>query len=197
MSVKRGDIYYADLGYSFGSTIRGKRPVIVLQNDIANKYAPTVIVAPISSNFNNPKIPTQVKIEANQSGLKVDSVILLEQVRVIDKHKQLLDQKISSVDESFMVEVMDALKIAVAGDKFELSNDKTLNKKTLKSKDIKYDNSEKMYKSFYNLLENHTESIRNLEGKFDGSNSIKSKIKDWIFGGIIGALFSVILTLFL
>lgn len=87
MIVKRGDIFYADLSPVVGSEQGGIRPVLVVQNDVGNKYSPTVIAAAITSKINKAKLPTHIEIDALDYGLSKDSVILLEQVRTIDKQR--------------------------------------------------------------------------------------------------------------
>lgn len=86
MIVKRGDMYYADLSPVVGSEQGGVRPVLIVQNDIGNKYSPTVIAAAITSQINKAKMPTHIEISAENYGLAKDSVILLEQIRTIDKN---------------------------------------------------------------------------------------------------------------
>ena len=106
MNVKRGDIFYADLSPVIGSEQGGTRPVLVVQNDVGNKFSPTVIVAAITSQINKAKMPTHIEISANEFGLLKDSVILLEQIRTIDKKRlrekigKLSDDLISLVDEA-------------------------------------------------------------------------------------------------
>ena len=87
MIVKRGDVFYADLSPVVGSEQGGVRPVLVVQNDIGNKYSPTIIVAAITSQINKAKLPTHVEISAPEYGLPRDSVVLMEQVRTIDKKR--------------------------------------------------------------------------------------------------------------
>ena len=87
MVVKRGDIFYADLSPVIGSEQGGIRPVIIIQNDIGNRYSPTVIVAAITSQINKAKLPTHVEISSEEYGLNRDSVVLLEQVRTLDEKK--------------------------------------------------------------------------------------------------------------
>ena len=108
--VKRGDIYYADLSPVVGSEQGGVRPVLVVQNDIGNKYSPTVIAAAITSQINKAKMPTHIEISAEEYGLNKDSVILLEQVRTIDKRR--LREKIGHLDEELMFLVNDALSVS-------------------------------------------------------------------------------------
>ena len=110
MIVKRGDIFYADLSPVVGSEQGGTRPVLVVQNDVGNKYSPTVIAAAITSKINKAKLPTHIEIDAARYGLNKDSVILLEQVRTIDKKR--LREKIGRLDEVQMVKVNDALSIS-------------------------------------------------------------------------------------
>lgn len=85
MIVKRGDLYYADLSPVIGSEQGGVRPVLIIQNDVGNKYSPTVIVSAITSQINKAKLPTHIEINAQDFGLPKDSVVLLEQIRTIDK----------------------------------------------------------------------------------------------------------------
>ena len=87
MSVRRGDIFYADLSPVVGSEQGGTRPVIIIQNDIGNKYSPTVICAAITSQINKAKLPTHIEISADRYNLIKDSVILMEQIRTIDKKR--------------------------------------------------------------------------------------------------------------
>ncbi len=108
--VKRGDIFYADLSPVIGSEQGGIRPVLVVQNDVGNKYSPTVIAAAITSRINKAKLPTHIEIEAAEYGLQKDSVVLLEQIRTIDKKR--LREKIGRLDELQMVKVNDAISIS-------------------------------------------------------------------------------------
>lgn len=110
MIVKRGDIYYADLSPVVGSEQGGIRPVLVIQNDIGNKYSPTVIAAAITSQINKAKMPTHIELAAKDYGLNKDSVILLEQIRTIDKRR--LREKIGRIDDGLMVSVNNALSIS-------------------------------------------------------------------------------------
>ena len=110
MIVKRGDIYYADLSPVVGSEQGGIRPVFVIQNDIGNKYSPTVIAAAITSQINKAKMPTHIELAAKDYGLNKDSVILLEQIRTIDKRR--LREKIGRIDDGLMASVNNALSIS-------------------------------------------------------------------------------------
>ena len=110
MIVKRGDIFYADLSPVIGSEQGGIRPVLVVQNDVGNKYSPTVIAAAITSKINKAKLPTPIEIDAKEYGLSRDSVILLEQVRTIDK--QRLREKIGRLNEMEMDKVNEAISIS-------------------------------------------------------------------------------------
>lgn len=110
MIIKRGDIYYADLSPVIGSEQGGVRPVLIVQNDIGNKYSPTVIAAAITSQINKAKLPTHIEISALEYGLMKDSVILLEQIRTIDKKR--LREKIGHLDEELMEKVNEALSIS-------------------------------------------------------------------------------------
>lgn len=108
--VKRGDIYYADLSPVVGSEQGGIRPVLIIQNDVGNKYSPTVIAAAITSQINKAKMPTHIELPAKDYGLNKDSVVLLEQIRTIDKKR--LREKIGHLDSSLMTTVNDALSIS-------------------------------------------------------------------------------------
>jgi len=108
--VKRGDIYYADLSPVVGSEQGGVRPVLIIQNDIGNKYSPTVIAAAITSQINKAKMPTHIELSAEEYGLNKDSVVLLEQVRTIDKKR--LRERIGHIDAMLMEKVNDALHIS-------------------------------------------------------------------------------------
>lgn len=110
MIVKRGDIYYADLSPVVGSEQGGVRPVLIVQNDVGNKYSPTVIAAAITSQINKAKMPTHIELSAREYGLNKDSVILLEQIRTIDKKR--LREKIGCLDEGLMASVNGALSIS-------------------------------------------------------------------------------------
>ncbi len=110
MIVKRGDIYYADLSPVIGSEQGGVRPVLVVQNDVGNRYSPTVIAAAITSQINKAKMPTHIEIDAQDYGLARDSVVLLEQVRTIDKKR--LKEKIGHLDAFMMDRVNTALEIS-------------------------------------------------------------------------------------
>lgn len=109
--VKRGDIFYADLSPVIGSEQGGVRPVLVIQNDIGNKYSPTIIIAAITSQINKARLPTHIEINAPDFGLPKDSVVLLEQIRTIDKKR--LREKIGRFDEDMMKAVDDALRISL------------------------------------------------------------------------------------
>ena len=109
--IKRGELYYADLSPVVGSEQGGVRPVLVVQNDIGNKYSPTVIVAAVTSKINKAKLPTHIALSAYTYGLEKDSVILLEQIRTLDKSR--LKHKIGGISNSLMKEVDKALLISL------------------------------------------------------------------------------------
>ena len=108
--IRRGDIYYADLSPVIGSEQGGIRPVLIVQNDVGNKYSPTVIAAAITSQINKAKLPTHIELSAAEYGLSKDSVILMEQVRTIDKKR--LREKVGHLDKSLMFKVDEALTIS-------------------------------------------------------------------------------------
>lgn len=103
-------MFYADLSPVVGSEQGGVRPVLIIQNDIGNKFSPTVIIAAITSQINKAKLPTHVEIKAHEYGIQKDSVILLEQVRTIDKKR--LRERIGHLDDKLMEQVNDALSIS-------------------------------------------------------------------------------------
>ena len=110
MNVRRGDIYYADLSPVVGSEQGGLRPVLIVQNDVGNRYSPTVIAAAITSRTQKSKLPTHIDVYADKYGLAKDSVILLEQIRTIDKAR--LKEKMGHLDDNVMAEVNDAINIS-------------------------------------------------------------------------------------
>lgn len=111
MVVKRGDVYYANLSPVIGSEQGGHRPVLVIQNDVGNKYSPTIIVAAITSQISKAKLPTHVEVNAKNFSLEKDSVILLEQMRTIDKRR--LKEKITHLSEEIMDKVDEAIRISL------------------------------------------------------------------------------------
>ena len=110
MNIKRGDIYYADLSPVVGSEQGGIRPVLIVQNDVGNRYSPTVIAAAITSRQSKTKLPTHIPIEATGCGLTKDSVVLLEQIRTLDKRR--LKEKMGAVDHQSMKEINQALSVS-------------------------------------------------------------------------------------
>jgi mRNA interferase MazF len=108
--IKRGDIYYADLRPVIGSEQGGIRPVLIIQNDAGNKHSPTVICAAITSKMNKAKLPTHVELRCIDCSITRDSVILLEQIRTIDKKR--LREKVCHLDEKKLLEVDRALKVS-------------------------------------------------------------------------------------
>lgn len=109
--IRRGDVYYADLRPVVGSEQGGIRPVLIIQNDVGNKHSPTVICAAITSKMNKAKLPTHVELSARQCDMVKDSVILLEQLRTIDK--QRLREKICHIDGTLQEKVNEALRISL------------------------------------------------------------------------------------
>lgn len=110
MSVKRGDIFYADLSPVVGSEQGGLRPVLIIQNDVGNKYSPTVIAAAITSRLGKTRLPTHIDIYADKVGLAKDSVVLLEQVRTLDKRR--LKEKMGHLDDGVMTAVNNAIAVS-------------------------------------------------------------------------------------
>ena len=109
--IKRGELYYADLSPVVGSEQGGIRPVLVVQNDIGNKYSPTIIAAAVTSKLTKAKLPTHIELNAETYGLNKDSVLLLEQIRTIDKRR--LKERIGELPSAVMRRVDDALKISL------------------------------------------------------------------------------------
>jgi len=110
MYIKRGEIYYADLSPVIGSEQGGMRPVLIVQNDIGNKHSPTVIAAAITSQKEKSRLPTHISLNARDCGLAKDSVVLLEQVRTLDKKR--LKERMGELDNSSMGKVDNALSVS-------------------------------------------------------------------------------------
>ncbi len=111
MEISRGDIYYADLSPVVGSEQGGFRPVLVIQNDVGNKFSPTVIIAAITSQLSKAKLPTHIELKKEKYNLVKDSVVLLEQIRTLDKRR--LVNKVSSLDEIMMQQVDIAVMVSL------------------------------------------------------------------------------------
>ena len=111
MVIRRGDIFYADLRPVVGSEQGGVRPVLIIQNDVGNKYSPTIIVAAVTSQTGKAKLPTHVELQATQGGLSKNSVVLLEQLRTIDK--QRLKERIGSLSSEKLPVVDEALSVSL------------------------------------------------------------------------------------
>ena len=112
MNIKRGDIYYADLSPVIGSEQGGVRPVLIIQNDVGNKYSPTIIACAVTSRLTKAKLPTHIELKEGESGLKKESVALLEQLRTLDKRR--LKEKIGVLSDEKMEDVTRALCISLA-----------------------------------------------------------------------------------
>ena len=110
MNIKRGDIFYADLSPVVGSEQGGLRPVLIIQNDVGNRYSPTVIAAAITSRMGKNRLPTHIDIHADQVGLAKDSVVLLEQVRTLDKRR--LKERMGHLDDKTMQTVNSAIAVS-------------------------------------------------------------------------------------
>ena len=109
-AIKRGDIYYADLSPVVGSEQGGIRPVLIVQNDVGNRYSPTVIAAAITSKTDKNKMPTHIDVHADEYGLEKNSVILLEQIRTLDKKR--LREKMGHLDDDAMTQVNNAISVS-------------------------------------------------------------------------------------
>lgn len=110
MTVKRGDIFYADLSPVVGSEQGGVRPVLIVQNDVGNRYSPTVIAAAITSQKDKSKLPTHIELSPQSCGLSRDSIVLLEQVRTIDKRR--LKERMGKLDDNSMNQIDHALQVS-------------------------------------------------------------------------------------
>ncbi len=110
MTIRRGDLFYADLSPVVGSEQGGVRPILVIQNDVGNKFSPTVIAAAITSQLNKSKMPTHIELASENYGLSKNSVVLLEQVRTIDKRR--LKDKIGHIDDFTMEKINTAINIS-------------------------------------------------------------------------------------
>lgn len=115
MTIKRGELYYADLSPVVGSEQGGVRPVLVVQNDVGNKYSPTVIAAAVTSKINKAKLPTHIELPSDTYGLQKDSVILLEQIRTLDKRR--LKERIGELPVATMSRVDRAILISLGFEK--------------------------------------------------------------------------------
>ena len=120
LSVTRGDIYYADLSPVVGSEQGGIRPVLIVQNDIGNKFSPTVIAAAITSQRDKTKLPTHIQLHADETGLAKDSIVLLEQIRTLDKRR--LKERMGKLDDASMKQVNTALSISFGLDDIDSVN---------------------------------------------------------------------------
>ena len=108
--IKRGDIFYADLSPVVGSEQGGMRPVLIVQNDTGNKHSPTVIAAAITSQINKARLPTHIELGARSYGLSKDSVVLLEQIRTLDKKR--LKERMGQLDDKLMNQVDNAIAVS-------------------------------------------------------------------------------------
>lgn len=165
--IKRGDIYLADFEESDNAKFGGIRPVIIIQNDIINKFSPTVIVAPLTSCTYDRKLPTHVLVSKGH-GLPVDSLIILEQIKTI--HKTNIKKKIGQTSSNLMLEVEKALSLATSNSKID----------NVDSSDYK-----NVYSPEYDLME--------IKEMIKSSNYIGNRIKDWTYSGIIGALIGMLI----
>lgn len=110
MNIKRGDIFYADLSPVIGSEQGGLRPVLIIQNDVGNRYSPTVIAAAITSRMGKNRLPTHIDVHADDVGLAKDSVVLLEQIRTLDKRR--LKERMGHLDDKTMQTVNTAIAVS-------------------------------------------------------------------------------------
>lgn len=125
VDIKRGEIYYADLSPVVGSEQGGIRPVLILQNNVGNKYSPTVIVAAITSQCGKTKLPTHIEVTSEECGLTKNSVVLLEQMRTLDKSR--LKEKVGELSEQYMHFVDEAIGLSL-GLNYEVNNNKIVTK---------------------------------------------------------------------
>ena len=118
--IRRGDIYYADLSPVVGSGQGGIRPVLIVQNDVGNRHSPTVIAAAITSRINKNRLPTHIEVDARSYGLARDSIVLLEQIRTLDKRR--LKERMGHLDREAMDRVDRAISISFGLETSPLSN---------------------------------------------------------------------------
>lgn len=189
--IKRGDIFFADLNNN-KTQIAGIRPVIILQNDIGNKYLSTTIIAPITSNIYKNNMPTHVYISKGH-GLPVDGVILFEQITVIDVKR--LKEKVWHADDSIMKQVDKALSIATAKSTKNIKMIQNNNEsETENIIQLKLHNEYTIqYKDFYSSIKD----IKEIKEMLKSSNYIGNKIKEWIISGFIGAIIGAGIAVFL
>ena len=168
MLYKQGDIFFANLGSDNNNKfqLNGIRPIVIIQNDVANKYSPTTIVAPITSQTNIANIPTRVFI-SQECGLKKDGVILLEQIRVIDK--KILVEKVGHLNNSIMEKVKRAFNNATANSSENMTLDE--------------DRSKTSYQLQYKDIYSSIKDIKSIKEMLVTSNYIRNKVKDWTFSG--------------
>jgi mRNA interferase MazF len=124
-NIKRGDIFYADLSPVVGSEQGGLRPVLIIQNDVGNRYSPTVIAAAITSRMSKTRLPTHIDVHADRLGLAKDSVILLEQIRTLDKRR--LKEKMGHLDGAVMMQVNNAIAVSFGLGEQELYREAAIN----------------------------------------------------------------------
>lgn len=120
MLFKRGEIYYADLEGAIGSEQGGTRPIVIIQNDVGNKYSPTVIIAPITSQFLKTNLPTHIQLVTGEGGLSKNSTVLLEQIRTIDKIR--IKKRMGSITNESMNEINKGLAISIGLDISQLQS---------------------------------------------------------------------------
>ena len=137
MIIKRGDIFYADLSPVVGSEQGGLRPVLIIQNDVGNRYSPTVIAAAITSRMGKTRLPTHIDIYADKVGLAKDSVILLEQIRTLDKRR--LKEKMGHLDDEVMTHVNNAIAVSFGLGLGDYSSDYSAHSAAIASSDVNKD----------------------------------------------------------
>ncbi|NFH90869.1 type II toxin-antitoxin system PemK/MazF family toxin [Clostridium botulinum] len=183
--IKRGEIYYANIRDGF---MHGITAVVIVQNDIGNKYAPTCIVIPITSKFNKAKLPTHVEIGIN-TGLKKDSVILCECITTISKNNLL--EKIGEISKEDIKNVENATDVSL-GSKLPIQASKIFaSDSSLSDEERKVDS----IKDYELKMQEFSELLKELNIEFKQSNKPISKFKEWIIAGVIGAIISAILSL--
>lgn len=185
-NIKRGDIFYADLGDNKEYVFSKIRPVVIIQNNFINEHASTVIVAPIISRIRRgKKIPTHVEISNKDSNLNnKENTIIIEQLGCIDKKKLL--EKISTLNYKIVYEIEKALIIATGSEESLKDEDKITIEKL-------YEDFNKRYEDINKILIPTSNSVQYIEKGFKKSNSFINQIKGYLIGGIIGGIIGLVL----
>lgn len=185
--MNRGDIYFVDFSTPVGVEMGGARPVIIISSNDDNMVTPTILVAPLTSKLRGNLLPTHVRINAGQGGVEKDSLVLLEQIRAIDKRR--LMYKVGSLEVETMAQVFESLKAFIGLKEVNESFSEPARVITA----LEISNLSHQYNKFYEVLDKHTEKMEEFHKDFVKSGSFKSKFIEWIISGIIGAIISALI----